>query len=61
MLEELSSQISFGYRFSYDLEDVYVPLSMALLTRYDDKYFGKEKTMNESRLENVDSPWRKSF
>ncbi len=43
MLEELSSQISLAIDSPYDLEDVYVPLSMALLTRYDDKYFGKEK------------------
>lgn len=42
-LEDLSSQISLAIESPYDLEDVYVPLSMALLTRYDDKYFGKEK------------------
>ena len=48
MLEELSSQISFGYRFSTDLEDVYVPLSMRIADTLWRQVFwqGKKRWMN---------------
>lgn len=43
-LEELSRQIAEQINSPLDLSDIYVPMSMALLTRYDDKYFGKERS-----------------
>lgn len=42
-LEELSAEIAAVVGSSFDLHDVYVPLSMALLTKYDEKYLGVEK------------------
>lgn len=39
-LEDLSREIAAATRSPFDLHDIYVPLSMALLTRYDEKYFG---------------------
>lgn len=39
-LEELSRDIAEITRSPFDLHDVYVPLSMALLTTYDEKYLG---------------------
>lgn len=39
-LEELSGEIAKATRSPFDLHDVYVPLSMALLTTYDEKYLG---------------------
>lgn len=42
-VEDLSKKIAEAISSPFDMADVYVPLSMALLTKYDDKYFGKEK------------------
>lgn len=42
-LDELSAQIGVIMESPFDLSDIYVPVSMALLTRYDDVYFGKRK------------------
>lgn len=39
-LEELSREIEQTVKSRFDLAEVYVPLSMALLTRYDDAYLG---------------------
>lgn len=39
-LEELSAAIAEAVNSEFDLHDVYVPLSMALLTKYDEKYLG---------------------
>lgn len=39
-LENLSGKIAERSGSRFDLNDVYVPLSMALLTKYDDKYLG---------------------
>lgn len=39
-LESLSAEIGETLGSRYDLSDVYVPLSMALLTIYDDAYLG---------------------
>lgn len=39
-LEELSREIARAVGSRFDLDEVYVPLSMALLTRYDDAYLG---------------------
>lgn len=42
-LAELSAQIANATDSPFDLSDIYVPISMALLTKYDDVYFGKRK------------------
>lgn len=42
-LEELSAEIAARIGSRFDLHDVYVPLSMALLTKYDEEYLGVEK------------------
>lgn len=42
-LEELSNELAFATGSPYELGEVYVPLSMALLTRYDEKYLGLTK------------------
>lgn len=42
-LEDLSRRLAEGLGSRYDLTQVYVPLSMALLTRYDDAYLGVGK------------------
>lgn len=39
-LEELSRRIGEAVNSRFEFEDVYVPLSMALLTTYDDAYLG---------------------
>lgn len=39
-LEDLSRDIASAIKSRFDLHDVYVPLSMALLTSYDEKYLG---------------------
>lgn len=39
-LEDLSRQIGSAVGSRFELAEVYVPLSMALLTRYDDAYLG---------------------
>lgn len=39
-LEDLSRRIAETCGSRFELTDVYVPLSMALLTRYDEKYLG---------------------
>jgi len=39
-LNELSRQIGEAVHSRYELDEVYVPLSMALLTSYDDAYLG---------------------
>lgn len=39
-LEGLSAEIAGRVGSRFDLADVYVPLSMALLTRYDERYLG---------------------
>lgn len=39
-LEDLSREIASAVKSRFELHDVYVPLSMALLTSYDDKYLG---------------------
>lgn len=39
-LEELGAEIAATTGSSFDLHDVYVPVSMALLTRYDENYLG---------------------
>lgn len=42
-LDELNAQIAGVIKSPLDLSDIYVPVSMALLTTYDDVYFGKRK------------------
>lgn len=42
-LDELGRKIADATGSSLDLEDIYVPLSMALLTKYDKAWFGLEK------------------
>lgn len=42
-LEELSAAIAEATGSPFELTDIYVPLSMALLTRYDDAWFGLDK------------------
>lgn len=39
-LESLSQEIATEIKSRFDLADIYVPLSMALLTSYDEKYLG---------------------
>lgn len=39
-LEQLSASIAREAESPFEFNDVYVPLSMVLLTRYDDAYFG---------------------
>lgn len=39
-LEDLSAEIAEAIKSRFDLREVYVPLSMALLTTYDDAYLG---------------------
>lgn len=42
-LEELSAAIAGETGSPFELTDIYVPLSMALLTKYDDAWFGIDK------------------
>lgn len=42
-LEELSGAIAMATGSPFGLSDIYVPLSMALLTKYDDAWFGLDK------------------
>lgn len=46
-LEELSAEIAAATGSPFDLHDVYVPLSMALLTNYDEKYLGIDQKKAE--------------
>lgn len=48
-LEEMSAEIGALAGSELDVADVYVPLSMALLTKYDDAYFGLDKSSREER------------
>lgn len=43
-LEALSAEIGAAVGSKYELADVYVPISMALLTKYDDAWFGIGKS-----------------
>lgn len=46
-LEALSREIARAAGSRYEFSDVYVPLSMALLTKYDDAYFGIGKNEDD--------------
>lgn len=39
-LEDMSAEMAEVLKSRFDLREIYVPLSMALLTRYDDAYLG---------------------
>lgn len=46
-LEDLSKQIGEAAQSRFELDEIYVPLSMALLTKYDDAYLGIGKAGGE--------------
>lgn len=43
-LDDMSAEIAQASGSPYDLSDIYVPLSMALLTSYDSEWFGTDKS-----------------